>query len=60
MEILAVNAPDGTKDPIPSVWAVRDKKTRIVCITLGHDDKAHDNPAFKTLLTNSVNWVAGR
>ena len=58
--VLAENAPDGGKDPHASVWFVKDKKTRIVGITLGHDDKAHDNPAFKTILTNAVNWVAGR
>ncbi|MES2657773.1 MAG: ThuA domain-containing protein [Verrucomicrobiota bacterium] len=60
VDVCCYNAPDGGKDPLPSVWTVKDKKTRIVCITLGHDDKAHDNPAYKTLLTNSVNWVAGR
>ena len=59
LEILAVNAPDETKDPIPSVWTVRDK-TRIACITHGHDAKAHDNPAYKTILVNAVTWVANR
>ena len=29
---------------------VKDPKTRIICITLGHDDKAHTNPSFKTLI----------
>lgn len=60
VDVCCYNAPDGGKDPLPSVWTVKDKKTRIVCITLGHDDKAHDNEAYKTLLVNSVNWVAGR
>ena len=60
VEVLAVNAPDRGTEPFPSVWVVKDSKTRIVGITLGHDDKAHDNPAFKTLLINSVNWVANR
>jgi type 1 glutamine amidotransferase len=60
VEVLAENAPDGSKDPLPSVWVVKDRKTRILAITLGHDDKAHDNPAYKTLLTNAVNWVANR
>ncbi|MEO5914283.1 MAG: ThuA domain-containing protein [Luteolibacter sp.] len=59
-DICAENAPDGGPDPHASVWTVKDRKTRIVCITLGHDDKAHDNPAYKAILTNSVNWVAGR
>ena len=59
-DLCAENAPDGGKDPHPSVWIVKDPKTRIVCITLGHDDKAHDHPAYKSILINSVNWVAGR
>lgn len=60
VDVLAENAPDGGKDPLPSVWTVKDQKTRIVCMTLGHDNLAHDNPAYKTILINSVNWVAGR
>ncbi len=60
VEVLAENAPDGGKDPLASVWVVKDRKTRIVGITLGHDDLAHGNPAFKTILVNAVNWVAGR
>lgn len=57
VHVCCHNAPDKTKDSIPSVWIVKDPKTRIVCITLGHDDKAHTNPSFKKLLTNSVKWV---
>ena len=61
VEILAENAPDKvTKRPHPSVWVVKDPKTRIVCISLGHAVEAHGNPAFKTLLVNSVRWVGAR
>ncbi len=60
VEVLAENAPDGGKEPHPSVWLVKDRTTRIVGITLGHDALAHDHPAFKAILVNSVNWVAGR
>jgi type 1 glutamine amidotransferase len=35
-------------------------KARIVCITLGHDHKAHELPAFQTLLRNAVTWAAGK
>ncbi|MGB6220546.1 PVC-type heme-binding CxxCH protein [Haloferula sp.] len=59
-ELLAVNEPDKTDEPIPSVWVVNDPKARIVCITLGHDERAHANPAYKTLLVNAVKWVARR
>ncbi len=58
VEVLAENAPDGTKPAHPSVWIVNDPKTRIVCITLGHAADAHENPAYKSLLTNAVNWVS--
>jgi uncharacterized protein len=61
MEVLSENAPDNkTRKPHASVWIVKDPKTRIVCVTLGHAAEAHENPAFKTLLTNAVNWAAGR
>lgn len=56
--VLAENAPDGGKAH-PSVWTVNGDKARIVCITLGHDDKAHSNPEYKTILTNAVKYVAG-
>lgn len=60
VHICAHNAPDGSAEPNPSVWTVNDSKTKIVCITLGHDGQAHDHPAFKSLLINAVNWVSKR
>ncbi len=59
-DVIAENSPDEAKIAHPSVWTVKDRKTRIVCITLGHDDAAHSSAPYKTILTNSVNWVAGR
>ena len=59
-DVVAENNPDEAKIAHPSVWTVKDRKTRIVCITLGHDDAAHSSAPYKTILTNSVNWVAGR
>ena len=44
----------------PSVWIVKHPKARIVCIALGHDDKAHDLPAYKAMLRNAVTWAAGK
>jgi uncharacterized protein len=57
--ILAENAPEKDKAH-PSVWIVNHPSTRIVCITLGHAAEAHGNPAYKSLLTNAVNWVSKR
>ena len=41
----------------PSVWIVKHPKARIVCISLGHAEEAHRNPAFQTLLVNAVKWA---
>ena len=60
VHVCCHNAADKTKEPIPSVWVVKDPKTRIVCITLGHDDKAHQNVSFKKLLINAVKWVGNK
>ena len=39
---------------------VKHPKARIVGITLGHDARAHDLPAYQTLLKNAVQWAAGK
>jgi putative heme-binding domain-containing protein len=56
VQVLAENAPD-KGSAHPSVWVVKDPKARIVCISLGHADEAHRNPAFQTLLVNAVKWA---
>jgi type 1 glutamine amidotransferase len=60
VHLCAENAPDGHEHPNPSVWVVKDPKTRIVCITLGHDDAAHRHPSYQKLLVNAVMWVSGK
>lgn len=60
VEVLAETEPEAqTQLPYPSVWVVKDPKTRIVGIGLGHGDEAHANPAYRALLRNAVRWVAG-
>lgn len=60
-ELLAENGPDDrTGKPHASVWVKEDDKARIVCITHGHDARAHENPAYRTMLINAVRWVAGK
>lgn len=44
----------------PSVFLVEHPKARIVGLALGHDGRAHDLPAYKQLLKNSVEWAARR
>jgi type 1 glutamine amidotransferase len=60
VHVCCENQPDQTDGPIPSVWTVKDPKAKIVCITLGHDQRAHGNEAFKKLLVNAVEWAGGR
>jgi type 1 glutamine amidotransferase len=58
--LLETEVAEGTKKAHPSVWVVKHPKARIACIALGHDARAHDLPAFKTLLTNAANWASGK
>jgi putative membrane-bound dehydrogenase-like protein len=59
IEVLAETSPSVKyKQPHPSVWVTRHPNARIVGIALGHDQRVHDLPAFKTLLTNAVRWVS--
>jgi len=60
MEVLATgkNLTDGKTYPV--VWITKHPNARIVCITLGHDAKAHELPAFKAILRNSLKWAAGK
>ena len=59
--VLATNLPDDkTRKPHPSVWLVAHPKARIVCLSHGHDARAHDHPSYRRLLTNAVDWAAGR
>ena len=41
------------------VFMVKHPKARIVGITLGHDAKAHEHPAFQRLILNALDWVQG-
>ena len=59
--VLAETSPSiRFKQPHPAVWTTKHERARIVGITLGHDERVHDHPAFKTLLTNAVKWAAGK
>jgi putative membrane-bound dehydrogenase-like protein len=57
--LIETEVAEGTKKTHPSVWTVRHPKARIACIALGHDGRAHDLPAFQSLLVNAVRWAAG-
>jgi putative membrane-bound dehydrogenase-like protein len=60
IEVLAETSPSVRfKRPHPSVWTTKHPTARVVNIALGHDERVHDHPAFKTLLVNAVTWAAG-
>jgi type 1 glutamine amidotransferase len=60
IEVIADTSPSVKfGKPHPAVWTTQHPTARIVGITLGHDQRVHDLPAFKTLLANAVKW-AGR
>ena len=59
IEVLAETSPSVRfKQPHPAVWVTRHPTARVVGITLGHDQRVHDLPPFKTLLVNAVRWAA--
>ena len=61
IEVLAETSPsDKFQKPHPSVWVTKHSKARIVGIALGHDQRVHDHPAFRTLLVNAVRWAGGK
>ncbi len=61
IEVLAETSPSQKfGKPHPSVWITDHPKARIVGIALGHDERVHDLPAFKAILTNAAKWVAGK
>lgn len=60
IQVLATGTSPTTGKTFPVAWITQHPKARIVCLTLGHDGKAHEHPAFKTILQNSLTWVARR
>jgi type 1 glutamine amidotransferase len=58
IEILANNHVAGSASVYPSVFIVKNKKARIVCIALGHDAGSHEVAPYQTILRNAVKWAA--
>jgi type 1 glutamine amidotransferase len=59
IDVLAVGTNTETGKTYPVVWTTKLPNARIVCITLGHDEKAHTLPAFQTILVNAHDWARG-
>ena len=60
IQVLAYGNNLQTGKSYPSVWIVKHPQARIVCIALGHDGKAHELEAYKTILRNALKWTAGK
>ena len=60
IDVLATGKSLVTGETYPVVWIAKHPKAKIVCITLGHDGAAHELPAYKTILQNSVQWLVGK
>ncbi|HSH15454.1 MAG TPA: ThuA domain-containing protein, partial [Verrucomicrobiae bacterium] len=60
IKVLATARSKQKDKDYPMVFVVEHPKARIVAIALGHDDKAHNLPAYQTLLRNAVAWAAGK
>jgi type 1 glutamine amidotransferase len=58
IEVLAEATSPVTGKTFPQVFVAKHPKARIVGITLGHDARSHELPAFRTLLVNAVKWAA--
>ncbi len=57
-EVLATAHSELTGKTYPSIWALTGQKGRVVCVTLGHDEKVHQLPAYQAILRNAVAWTA--
>ena len=44
----------------PVIWSNEQMKARNVYIFMGHGPKLFENPAFTTILRNSILWAAGK
>ena len=58
IQVLATGKNLATGKTYPVVYLTKHPKSRVVCITLGHDGKAHELPAFQKLLQNALAWAA--
>ena len=60
IEVLVTATSPKTGKVFPQVFVVKHPKAKIVGFTLGHDARAHDLPAYQTLLRNAVQWVSAK
>lgn len=59
MHVLAMGVETETGEEYPVAWTVDYGEGRVVNITLGHDGDAHRHEAYRSILQNSMEWLAG-
>ncbi len=52
---VLLRSEDPTSDG-PVAWVSSFAQSRVVCIQLGHERKAHQNPTYRKLVTNAITW----
>ena len=55
--VLAIGRSHETEAIYPVIWVRQVGDAKIVVNTLGHDDRAHDLPAYKRIIANSRRWL---
>lgn len=58
INVLARGTNPNNGESYPVVWTVDWTGGRILCTSLGHDGRAHNHEAYKTLIRNAVEWLA--
>ena len=55
--VLAIGRSKVTGSVYPVIWTRRQGEATVVVNTLGHDDRAHNHMAYKTILSNARDWL---
>jgi type 1 glutamine amidotransferase len=58
--VLARAKSPATGEVFPQVWLVEHPRSRIACITLGHDGRAHELSEYQRLIRNLFQWASER
>ncbi|MEG3659601.1 ThuA domain-containing protein [Arenibacter palladensis] len=57
IEVLAIGRGLESGDEYPVIWIAKHSSSQIIGNTLGHDERAHEHEAYKTILRNSLKWL---
>ncbi len=57
IEVLAIGRGIKSGEEYPVLWIVKHPKAKIVSNTLGHDERAHNLPAYEKILRNTLEWI---